>query len=331
MKKSFLLMALLCATMLVFAQNSTQTALLQHGDETTTFYGADAFINALAAASTGDIITLSSGTFNAGDLDKAITLRGVGCVSDDELNMLPTIIAGDFQTWNSNAPAVLTVEGIFFDGVITVNGQYAPIFIRCNINEIKWGSEGSSAGMYDAEFINCRIRWFREDNFHNTTFRNCVVWDCRSETTNQPTNTIQAYNSYIWLNSGQYNLSINNSIIGGAGMYGNSVAYNCISWGSIFNECSHHDCWVFDYITDVFDTFDGVYYHYAWETEPLILKSEIANQCLGLDGTQVGINGGNMPYCARPTYMTTYRTTVGQHSTPDGKLNIHIEVIDGNK
>ena len=29
--------------------------------------------------------------------------------------------------------------------------------------------------------------------------------------------------------------------------------------------------------------------------------------------------------------MTNYRTTVGQHSTPDGKLNIHIEVIDGNK
>lgn len=324
-------MALLCATMLVFAQNSTQTALLQHGEETTTFYGVDAFINALAAASTGDIITLSSGTFNAGDLGKAITLRGVGCVSDDELNMLPTIIAGDFQTWNSNAPAVLTVEGIFFDGVITVNGQHAPVFIRCNINEIKWGSEGSSAGMYDAEFINCRIRWFKEDNFHNTTFRNCAVWDCRSETTNQPTNTIQAYNSYIWLNSGQYNLSVYNSIIGGAGMYGNSVAYNCISWGSVFNECSHHDCWVFDYITDVFDTFDGVYYHYVWETEPLILKSEIANRCLGLDGTQVGINGGNMPYSARPTYMTTYRTTVGQHSTPDGKLNIHIEVIDGNK
>ena len=146
-------MALLCATMLVFAQNSTQTALLQHGDETTTFYGADAFINALAAASTGDIITLSSGTFNASDLGKAITLRGVGCVSDDELNTLPTIIAGDFQTWNSNAPAVLTVEGIFFDGVITVNGQHAPVFIRCNINEIKWGSEGSSAGMYDASSI----------------------------------------------------------------------------------------------------------------------------------------------------------------------------------
>lgn len=331
MKKSFLFMALLCATMLVFAQNSTQTALLQHGEETTTFYGTDAFINALDAASTDDIITLSSGTFNAGDLGKAITLRGVGCVSDDELNMLPTIITGDFQTWNSNAPAVLTVEGIFFDGVITVNGQHAPVFIRCNINEIKWGSEGSSAGMYDAEFINCRIRWFKEDNFHNTTFRNCAVWDCRSETTSQPTNTIQAYNSYIWLNSGQYNLSVYNSIIGGAGMYGNSVAYNCISWGSIFNECSHQDCWVFDYITDVFDTFDGVYYHYVWETEPLILKSEIANQCLGLDGTQVGINGGNMPYSARPTYMTTYRTTVGQHSTPDGKLNIHIEVIDGNK
>ena len=327
-------MALLCATMLVFAQNSTQTALLQHGDEITTFYGADAFINAYTAATHSDIITLSSGTFNAApSMGKAITLRGAGCVSDDELNMLPTIIAGDFATYNpvSNDHYYLTVEGIFFDGIITVNGQNAPVFIRCNFNEIKWNSEGSSAGMYDAEFINCRIRWFREDNFHNTTFRNCAVWDCRSETTNQPNNTIQAYNSYIWLNTAQYNLSAYNSIIGGGGMYGNSVAYNCISWGSILDGCSHHNCWVFDQIPDVFETFDGVYYHYVWETEPLILKNEVANQCLGLDGTQVGINGGNMPYSARPTYMTPYRTTVGQHSTPDGKLDIHIEVIDGNK
>lgn len=327
-------MALLCATTLAFAQTSTQTAMLKHGDEITTFYGADAFINAYTAATNADIITLSSGTFNPpASMGKAITLRGAGCVSDAELNTLPTIIAGDFNTYNpvSSDHYYLTVEGIFFDGIITVNGQTAPVFIRCNINEIKWNSEGSSAGMYDAEFINCRIRWFREDNFHNTTFRNCAVFDCRSELTNQATNTIQAYNSYIWLNSAQDNLSAYNSIIGGAGMYTNSVAYNCISWGSIFDGCSHHNCWVFHQMLDVFETFDGVYFHYVWETEPLILKGEVAAQCPGLDGTEVGIHGGNMPYSARPTYMTTYRTTVDQHSNPDGKLNVHIEVIDGNK
>ncbi len=322
-------MALLCATSLVFAQNSTQTALLQHGDVITTFYGADAFADAYnAAASTGDIITLSSGTFNAHNLGKAITLRGVGCVSDDELNTLPTIIAGDFQTWNSYAPAVLTVEGIFFDGIITVNGQSSPVFIRCNINEIKWGSDGSSAGMYDAEFINCRIRLFKNDNLNNTTFRNCAVFSCGSELTDPSSCTIQAYNSYIWLADVHQNLSAYNSIIGGSRMEGMSVAYNCISWGSVLEACSHHNCWVFDQIPDVFETFDGVYFHYVWETEPFILKGEVAAQCLGLDGTQVGINGGNMPYSARPTYMTTYRTTVDQHSNPDGKLNVHIEVVE---
>ena len=114
-------------------------------------------------------------------------------------------------------------------------------------------------------------------------------------------------------------------------MYGNSVAYNCISWGSILDGCSHHNCWVFDQIPDVFEFFNGNYNTLVWETEPLTLKGSVAAQCPGQDGTEVGIYGGNMPYSTRPTYMTPYRTTVGQHSTPDGKLNIHIEVIDGNK
>lgn len=324
-------MALLCATSLVFAQNSTQTALLQHGDVITTFYGADAFVDAYTAATNTDIITLSSGTFNPpAAIGKAITLRGAGCVSDDELNLLPTIIAGDFNTYNpvSNDHYYFIVEGIFFDGIITVNGQDSPVFIKCNIKEIKWNSEGSSAGMYDAEFINCRIKMFRGDNFHNTTFHNCAVFSCGSELTDPSSCTIQAYNSYIWLADVHQNLSAYNSIIGGSRMEGMSVAYNCISWGSVLEACSHHNCWVFDQIPDVFETFDGVYFHYVWETEPFILKGEVAAQCLGLDGTQVGINGGNMPYSARPTYMTNYRTTVDQHSNPDGKLNVHIEVVE---
>jgi hypothetical protein len=52
---------------------------------------------------------------------------------------------------------------------------------------------------------------------------------------------------------------------------------------------------------------------------------------LGDDGTQVGIYGGTMPYNARPTYMTPYRSTVDHQSTPDGKLKVNIEVINEGK
>ena len=325
-------MALLCATMLVFAQNSTQTALLQHGDETTTFYGADAFINAHAAATAGDIITLSSGTFNTPrELTKPITLRGVGCVTDDELNIHSTTIAGDIiVSCGGDANQHLTVEGIFFNGTFKTNGFEFPVFIRCNFHTIDRFQSEYGGRMTDAEFINCRIKSFRlSTNMNNLTFRNCAVFGMGDVWENETASAISAYNSFLWLDDAHRQLSAYNSLISGSGPTGNSVAYNCIGWGGVLNGCETHGCWVFMSNGEVFETFN--YGVYDWTTEPLLLKAEIQNQCVGPDGTQVGIYGGNMPYATRPTYMTPYRTTVGQHSTPDGKLNIHIEVIDGNK
>ncbi len=54
------------------AQN--QVAILQHNDTVTAFYGADAFLQANAAAADGDTITLSSGIFNGSNcyISKAI-------------------------------------------------------------------------------------------------------------------------------------------------------------------------------------------------------------------------------------------------------------------
>lgn len=328
-------MALLCATTLVFAQNSTQTALLQHGDEITTFYGADAFISAEAAATTGDIITLSSGTFNAPEiLDKSITLRGVGCVTDDELDIHPTTIAGNIKACVTDSNEKhLTVEGVFFDGVFQFEILRAPVFIKCNFEEIKWNG-GSTEGSYDSDFINCRIKWFRSAYIQNTTFHNCVVYDSRDGmSAGESFNTIIAYNSVFGLYQPHNNLFAYNSVVYGNGMKGNSVAHNCIARGAgIIAYCSYYDCWVYEEFRDIFETFEGPAYDgNNYVTESFRLNSEVANQCLGQDGTQVGIYGGNMPYSTRPTYMTNYRTTVGQHSTPDGKLNIHIEVIDGNK
>ena len=90
----FVLLLVAVGTTNALAQ--TQVATLQHGDDVSAFYGANAFVEAHTAAADGDIVTLSSGTFNApSQITKAITLRGAGVVSDTVAGTAPTLLPGD--------------------------------------------------------------------------------------------------------------------------------------------------------------------------------------------------------------------------------------------
>ena len=64
MKKILLSIIALCYTLVAGAQNEIMTVVLQHGNDVSTFTGANAFINANAQAVDGDVITLSAGAFN---------------------------------------------------------------------------------------------------------------------------------------------------------------------------------------------------------------------------------------------------------------------------
>ena len=142
MKKVSLLMALLCVSTLVFAQTTTQTAMLKHGDNISVYYGLDAFVEANASAQDGDIITLSSGTFNPTAITKAITLRGAGCVSDAELMTFPTTITGQVYASIPDVENTLTIEGVYFETGFAVpeNGSLlSPTFIRCNFGSVSGG------------------------------------------------------------------------------------------------------------------------------------------------------------------------------------------------
>lgn len=52
------------------------TTTLQSGDRITPFYGVNSFKEALSAAVDGDIITLSTGAFNATEVSKGVTIIG---------------------------------------------------------------------------------------------------------------------------------------------------------------------------------------------------------------------------------------------------------------
>lgn len=116
-----LLVGLMCA--LGVSAQSALIATLMHGDEISTFQSSEALKQAYEKAVDGDVITLSSGTFNApSPITKAITIRGAGMMA---YNTTPTKISGDFGI-SANDP--ITLESLNCGGTVYAHGQD----IRCN-------------------------------------------------------------------------------------------------------------------------------------------------------------------------------------------------------
>ena len=323
-----------------FAQ--TQVATLQHeGDIVGSYYGENALTSAYNAASDGDIITLSSGTFSCPDIMKSVTIRGAGCVFDSVTNVMKTQISSNFSLSMSSCNNA-SFEGIHFSGTITCNGSnYYPNnrigFVKCAIYKIqlpytKYGNN------YNYSFDNCIIKNFNSYYTYGTTncgmlglsFINSVVRFVDYNHTNilYPT-TI--YNSVVLFDSNQVikNIIAYNSII--ATVSGHAVSnctfFNCINIKtgetSLFDGQTCSNVMEVNGYDDVFETFNGsVSYDNIYQ-----LKNNIATSFMGQDGTEVGIYGGTMPYNPRPSYMMIKRCNVAPRSTVDGKLSVDIEII----
>ena len=311
----------------------TQVATLQHGDDMSAFYGANALVEAHAAATDGDIITLSSGTFNQTTITKAITLHGAGCVADT-LGISPTIIVNGCIINVPNESVYLIIEGIAFQSQVYHYGNlYRAKFIKCDFNGGISNTNNISVSMVnDVQFINCRINGSAKINSCNNSvsFINCVVAILNHfQSIVNPLDYINIYNSIICgFQSSTKNYNLYNCILGGSNnaQILNSYAFNCIEIGSVFsNSVNTYDCMSVNAYSDVFESFDGtisndVDYH---------LKAEISTSFLGNDGTEVGIYGGMSPYNTRPSYLILNRCNVAPRSTVDGKLSVDIEVING--
>lgn len=332
------LFALVCATV-SFAQNSL-LATLSHDGNVTTFYGASALGVAHAAAVHGDVITLSSGSFNPVNITKAVTLRGAGMAIDSVHNILPTIISGDFTI---NIPDSVTqrftLEGIYHNHTIKYINLNNAMFVKCRLNEISY--DNYSSRLKNATFTNCKIG--REMNLvdycsascinsiiqdpsgSNYDFRNCVI---KYETLSRFSTATSA--SYPVTNS-----MLSNCII--FGFYNNTwygyfpsstTAYNCV-------EVNQNIKNTFKYIpnnTNKYATCDAVFKTYKGarmgvsDNETFELTETAKATYLGTDGTQVGIYGGMLPFDTTPSNPRITKCNVAAKSTADGKLSVDIEV-----
>lgn len=351
MKKFFL--SLVAATMAAtasFAQSS-MLATLSHNGEISTFYGATALRDAYNAAEHGDIITLSSGSFAAVDINKALTIRGAGMQVDTVAKTYPTVIAGNFTI---NIPDSidqrLTMEGIYNNFTITVKGTLKNAsFLKDRLGSII--SSASSDRMKNLTFIHCQIAaCFLLPSESSASCVNCFVNNANSESatssnfefTNCVINNIGT--SYYYRKTYFYThlLNIKSSTFNNCIIYSNYYSYastsdildsscsafycvgkiNSTSYNIFSNIPNTTNTRLTDNLNTLFKTYTGTYN----DNETFELTTEAKTKYKGSDGTEVGIYGGSLPFDPTPTNPQITKCNVASKSTADGKLSVDIEV-----
>ena len=178
MKKILLSIIAICCTVVAGAQNEIMTAVLQHGDDVSVFTGANAFVNANAAAADGDVITLSAGAYNISDITKSITVYGAGFEKDEANGTEVTKINGQLNLGVAGGETLADIhlEGIYFSYYYgsTVNSR-VPLerfvmekcYVEDNISLV-----ANSATMLN----NCVIKG--GINGQNQLAENCIIQNC---------------------------------------------------------------------------------------------------------------------------------------------------------
>lgn len=323
------------------AAQSSLIATLSHENDVKVFYGASALKEAHEVAVGGDVITLSSGTFNSCSITKAITLRGAGMAVDTVNNVMPTILSGDFKISESDSIHNLTLEGLYHNGTMLYSGKLDRAqFIRCRIKSL----EQSTGSMANCSFLNCRIA----DKFcckgYGNMFCNCIIEDIYFNISGQAS-IASTYGSGLF-----YNCVINidgsnpQSMCTSSSSFENCIliydatarildsgtsAYNCLVVGTtndIFANVPNNTNKVVSLYSDVFKTYKTMASIANNDDETFELTEEAKTKYLGLDGTQVGIYGGAIPYNTTTATPKITKCNVAAKSTVDGKLSVDIEV-----
>ena len=310
-----------------FAQTSMM-ATLNHEGTISTFYGTLALRQAHAAAVSGDVITLSSGTFLSTDITKAVTIRGAGMEVTKAYDIVnePTVLGGDFRI---KIPAEdtgrLTLEGIFHnENIYFSEGQVKnALFLKSRFKNI---SKSGSCKVQDLTVLNCRIsESINVDDGNSAQFLNSVV------------------NSF---NSG-YMSFFHCVILDGFRLDNNGNEYkNCIityeSGGFFSSSSSAYNNLFISNETSLLQNVPNntnlrvptsderfAYLRGYNDSKDYKLTDQNRDVLKATDGGEIGIYGGSLPYSAIPTNPQITKFNVASKTTADGKLSVDIEVKSG--
>ncbi|MBO4822880.1 MAG: hypothetical protein J5548_15640 [Prevotella sp.] len=325
MKKLFLTLMVSIMTCTFAQAQSSLVATLSHEGEATAYYGAEALTNAVAAAQNGDVITLSSGSFNAATINKSITVRGAG-MSVSEKGGLPTTITGTMKVNTDN----VSIEGLYINQTLLVEGYTNSNLsvVKCRIYDLTYSGGGNA---YNNRYIHSKIA-HATNTYQNSsvTMVNCVINNLGGAGKFNISNSILLYTGGSNWPSTVRNASIANSIVycttNDSKFSDSDVLVSNVGNGDILwaNSTLAGNATVED-IFSLFEDFDGTY------TDDVTFKLTATGAAyLGADGTQVGIYGGSMPFDPTPTNPQITKAKVAAKSSADGKLSIELEVNGAN-
>ena len=332
MKKTLFATVLLALALSVRAEVAT----LKHGDELTAFYTSTALQSALNAAVAGDVINLSSGYYTCSEINKAVTIIGAGMEAVEEHNISPTIIESSVAISQTDENASLKLEGLCFNYNVYTNAMvYNLMVMRCKFKTPF--NSSSQASLSNANFVNCLFLYSSMNGwnefFGKNSFTNCFISNLRHSGANTYLNCIIHIcpeNTYNYENHNFINCIIYKNIC----YYYNKNVYSNYSSRSNYTYLKYADHCISttndgypisgasNYTNEgIFATFKGDY------TDGELFKlTEDGAKILGTDGTQIGMQGGVMPYDPKPTNIQIESCKVPLQTDANGKLNISIKL-----
>lgn len=306
-------------------------ATLNHEGTISTFYGTVALRQAHAAAVSGDVITLSSGTFLSTTITKAVTIRGAGMyvTKVNDIVNEPTILTGNFDIKiSAEDTGRLTLEGIFHnENIYFSEGQIKnALFLKSRFKYIRNNSSGkvqdltvlncriseciSVGSGNSAQFLNSVINGFNSGYF---SFNHCVIND--------------SYNS-LGSNGNEYK----SSIILCTNTYQNSFSSSSSAYNNLFISDETNILSLVPNNTNLrVPTSDErfAYLRGYDDSKDYKLTDQNRDVLKATDGGEIGIYGGSLPYSAIPTNPQITKFNVASKTTADGKLSVDIEVKSG--
>ena len=341
MKRLILILAIL-ATGVAGAMAQQAVAVLTHAGTTKTFDGFTALQDAYAEAASGDLITLSSGTFGSiATIEKAITIRGAGMEYDSIYHTQATILSGNITL---NLPETesghFTLEGIYHNNLFYYSHvQKNPHFIKCRLwdflcSDYEVLGTRYTSRVIDAYFLQCRVVaaidcW----DDCSISLINCYVGRpyTNSETTshfymkNCVVNPYTGYSGYSNAVSGPvYSSTLVNCIISDNHIEWNTntAFINCLLPPTSDPEKSKNTYQNWTKLQVVFDTFTDTYS----DEEDFTMRDEMKVLYCDENGSELGMYGGNFPYTPRLSGPHLKTLNVDSHSTSDGKLRVRLQV-----
>lgn len=314
MKKLFLSLVALMVATVSFAQN-TLVATLSHESDIQMFYGSSALANAVDAAVSGDVITLSGGTFKSAkiDLTKGITIRGAGAEAE-----VPSTINNGI---NISVPTAdknrVVIEGVVISSSADFTLSSGNLYIiKCIVNKPKFGI----SSIVDAKFVSCEINGGLTSNGEsNVKFSNCII----NNFSNNSSTNAKFFNCYL---VGSY---LSGSHITGSSFVNCILQYNYPgSAGSLPADASAMNCLFINYFigSNAIDCNQITNGSEVFVTTDYQLSEEAKAKYLGTDGKEVGLYGGQYPYDLTPSYPQITKLNVAKQATADNKLSVEIEV-----